>query len=137
MEPGRGPGRKVPPYKQGSVSLSTQESRAQTTLDDELAGNVCQPVVVGATVPIQQLQRNSRTHTSLPWIQTRSATRTSQKTCVLGRAVQVNPIKQTRKPYGTISLKQKYCKLLSNFAFTFNLRRYNLGAVDAVRSGVL
>ena len=43
-----------------------------------------------------------------------------------GRAVQVDPIKPTLKALGTKRLKLKYGELLSNVAFKFNLRRYNL-----------
>jgi len=45
-----------------------------------------------------------------------------------GRAVQVDPMKPTRKAPGTKRLKLKYGKLLSSFAFKFNLRRYNVAA---------
>jgi len=38
-----------------------------------------------------------------------------------GRAVQVDPIKPTLKAPGTKRLKLKYDKLLSNFAFKFQL----------------
>jgi hypothetical protein len=41
----------------------------------------------------------------------------------LGRAVQVDPIKLTLKPPGTKHLKVNYDKLLSNFAFKFNMGR--------------
>jgi hypothetical protein len=44
----------------------------------------------------------------------------------LGRAVQVDPIKPTLKAPGTKRLKLKCHKLLSSFAFKFNLRRYSL-----------
>ncbi len=43
-----------------------------------------------------------------------------------GKAVQVDPIKPTLKAPGTKRLKLKYDKLLSSFAFDFNLRRYNV-----------
>ena len=49
----------------------------------------------------------------------------------LGRAMQVDPIKPTSKPPGTKSLKVKYDKLLSNFAFNFNLRRCTWGVTTA------
>ena len=39
--------------------------------------------------------------------------------------MQVDPIKPTLKAPGTQRLKLKYDKLLSSFAFNFNLRRYN------------
>jgi hypothetical protein len=39
--------------------------------------------------------------------------------------VQVDPIKPTLKAPGTTRLKVKYDERLSNFAFKFNLRRYN------------
>ena len=42
-----------------------------------------------------------------------------------GRAVQVDPIKLTLRPPGTGRLTLKYDKLLSSFAFNFNLRRFN------------
>ena len=41
-----------------------------------------------------------------------------------GRAAQVDPIKFKLKAPGTQRLKPKYDKLLSSFAFKFNLRRY-------------
>ena len=41
-----------------------------------------------------------------------------------GRAVQVDPIKPTLKASGTKRLKLTHVKLLSSFAFKFNLRRY-------------
>jgi len=40
--------------------------------------------------------------------------------------VQVDPIKPSLKAPGTMRLKLEYGKLLSNFAFKFNLRRYSL-----------
>jgi len=45
----------------------------------------------------------------------------------LGRAVQVDPIKLTLKASGIKRLKLKHVKLLSRFAYKFNLRRYSLG----------
>ena len=39
--------------------------------------------------------------------------------------MQVDPIKPTLKAPGSIPLKLEHEKLLSNFAFNFNLRRYN------------
>ena len=44
-------------------------------------------------------------------------------------AVQVDPIKPKLKPPGTHRLKLKCDTLLSNYAFKFNLRRYNLSRV--------
>ena len=44
--------------------------------------------------------------------------------------MQVHPIKPTLKAHGTKRLNLKFDILLSNFAFTFNLRRYNKGWVD-------
>jgi len=38
--------------------------------------------------------------------------------------VQVDPVKPTLKAPGTMRLKAKHVKLLSNFAVRFNLRRY-------------
>ena len=38
--------------------------------------------------------------------------------------MQVDPIKPMLKPPGTKRLKLKYGKLLSKFAFNFNLRRF-------------
>jgi hypothetical protein len=49
-------------------------------------------------------------------------------TYLLGRTVQVDPIKPTLKAPGIKLLKLKYDKPLSNFAFKFNLRRYNMAA---------
>jgi len=40
--------------------------------------------------------------------------------------VQVDAIKPSVKPPGTKRFKLEYGKLLSNFAFKFNLRRYNM-----------
>ena len=44
-----------------------------------------------------------------------------------GRIVQADPIKPTWKAPGTERLKLNYDQLVSNFAFKFNVRRYNLG----------
>ena len=44
-----------------------------------------------------------------------------------GKAVQVDPIKPTLKPNGTKRWKLGHEKLLSKFAFKFNLRCYNVG----------
>ena len=44
----------------------------------------------------------------------------------LGKAVQVDPSKATLKAPGTNLLTPKYDERLSNFAFSFNLRRYHL-----------
>jgi hypothetical protein len=46
-----------------------------------------------------------------------------------GEAVQVDPIKPTLKAPGTNRLKLNYDALLSNVAFKFNLRRYNMSAI--------
>ena len=43
-----------------------------------------------------------------------------------GRVVQLDPIKPVLKAPRTTRLKLNYGKLLSIFAFKFNLRRYNL-----------
>jgi hypothetical protein len=45
---------------------------------------------------------------------------------VPGEAVQVDPIKPVLKPPETKRLILKYDEPLSNFAFKFNLRHYNL-----------
>ena len=50
---------------------------------------------------------------------------------VLGRAVQVDPIKPKLKPPGTKRLKLRIKILLSTSAFKFNLRRYSLGLAPA------
>ena len=42
--------------------------------------------------------------------------------------MQVDPIKPTLEAPGCKRLKLQYVKLLSNFAFNFNLRRYSAGA---------
>jgi len=42
--------------------------------------------------------------------------------------VQVDPIKAVLKAPGTMRLKLKYDKQLSNVAFKFNLRRYTTGS---------
>jgi len=44
--------------------------------------------------------------------------------------VQVYAIKPTLKPPGTKRLKLEYDVLFSNFAFKFNLRRYNKAAYE-------
>jgi hypothetical protein len=44
--------------------------------------------------------------------------------------VQVDPIKPTLKAPGTKRLKLNYDELLSNFAFKFNLRRYDVGGAQ-------
>jgi hypothetical protein len=46
--------------------------------------------------------------------------------------VQVDPIKPMLKAPGTKRLKLEYDKLLSSFAFNFNLRRYTTAAVREV-----
>jgi len=46
-----------------------------------------------------------------------------------GEAVQVDPMKPTLKAPGTKRLKLQYGEPLSNFAFKFNLRRYNLAGL--------
>jgi len=46
--------------------------------------------------------------------------------------VQVDPTKPKLKPPGTKRLKLKCDKLLSNFAFNFNLRRYTESTPPAV-----
>jgi len=53
-------------------------------------------------------------------------------TGVRGKAVQVDPTKPTLKAHGTKRLKLKFALLLSNFAFKFNLRRYDEEVEDAV-----
>jgi len=45
-----------------------------------------------------------------------------------GRAVQVDPIKPTLKAPGSKRLKLQHEKLLSNFSFNFDLRRYTSAA---------
>ena len=52
------------------------------------------------------------------------------------KAVQVDPIKPTLKAPGTKRLKLKHDKVLSSFAFKFNLRRYNpaMRTCDAVQA---
>ena len=47
-----------------------------------------------------------------------------------GRAVQVKPMKSMLKTPVTKCLKLKCNNLLSNFAFNFNLRRYNVGVLN-------
>ena len=46
---------------------------------------------------------------------------------ILGRAVQVDPMKPSLKAPGTNRLKVKYDDPLSNFPFIFNLRCYTWG----------
>jgi hypothetical protein len=50
---------------------------------------------------------------------------------LLGRAVQVDPMKPKLKPPGTERLKLKCVILLSTSAFKFDLRRYSSGAATA------
>jgi hypothetical protein len=47
-----------------------------------------------------------------------------------GKAVQVDPMKPVLKPPGIKRLKLEYDKLVSDFAFNFNLRRYIMDALD-------
>jgi len=49
--------------------------------------------------------------------------------------VQVDPIKPTLKPTGTKRLKLKHNQLLSNFAFKFNMRRYDEAGRPGRRAG--
>jgi len=49
--------------------------------------------------------------------------------------VQVDPIKPMLKPPGTKRLKLKYDESPSNFAFKFNLRRYNQVTPRAMAKG--
>ena len=49
---------------------------------------------------------------------------------LLGRAVQVDPMKPKLKPPGTQRLTLKCDILLSNCAFKFNLRRYTKVGVE-------
>jgi len=49
-----------------------------------------------------------------------------------GKAVQVDPIKPTLKAPGSMLLKLRYDGPLSEFAFNFNLRRYNPECGDNV-----
>jgi len=51
---------------------------------------------------------------------------------VLGKAVQVDPIKPMLKPPGTKHLILRCDILLSNFAFKFDLRRYSWAAMTAL-----
>jgi hypothetical protein len=50
--------------------------------------------------------------------------------------VQVDTIKPTFKEPGTTRLKLKCDKLLSSFAFSFNLRRYTVLAVSVASSHI-
>jgi len=54
--------------------------------------------------------------------------------CPPGGAVQVDPMKPTLKPPGSKRLKPEHDKLLSNFAFNFNLGRYTPGQITATPS---
>jgi len=56
-----------------------------------------------------------------------------------GRAVQVDPINPMLKAPGTKHLKLKYYKLLSSFAFKFNLCRYTLAlrVMSSIRVNVI
>jgi len=60
-----------------------------------------------------------------------------RSTRVLGRPVQVEPMKPTLKASGSKRLKLLFDEALSSFAFKFNLRRYIWGPLDtaAVRPG--
>jgi len=51
----------------------------------------------------------------------------------LGGAVHVDSMKPTLKAPGTKRLKQKKYKLLSSFAFKFNVRRYTLASASGLR----
>jgi len=57
-----------------------------------------------------------------------ASTSTSPPSSPLGRAVQVDPMKPTLKVPGSKRLKLEAEKMLSNFAFKFNLRGYSPGA---------
>jgi len=52
-----------------------------------------------------------------------------------GRAVLFDPIKPTFKPPGCMLLKLRYDGPVSNFAFNFNLRRYNMDGGGAMEKG--
>jgi hypothetical protein len=52
---------------------------------------------------------------------------------IIGKAVQVVPIKPTLKAPGHKHLKPEYHKMLSTFAFKVNLRRFTLGAATRSR----
>ena len=52
-----------------------------------------------------------------------------------GTAVQVDPMKPTSKPPGSKRFKLEDEKLLSTFAYNFNLRRYTLAARRARQPG--
>ena len=52
-----------------------------------------------------------------------------------GRAVQLDPVKPTLKAPGTRRLTLKSYKLLSTFAFNFNLRRFTVGVPPRGRCG--
>ena len=54
-----------------------------------------------------------------------------------GRAVQVGPIKPTLQAPGAKHLKLTYDKMLSSFAFNFNLRRYTAGTTAAAMTNVI
>jgi hypothetical protein len=54
--------------------------------------------------------------------------------CIYGKAVQIDPIKRTLKAPGTERLKLTYDKVLSSFAFEFNMRRYTTASRRASRS---
>ena len=53
-----------------------------------------------------------------------------------GRAVQIDPVKPTLKAPGSKSSKLKYHKLVSSFAFKFNLRRCTVGTAAVKNLGV-
>ena len=84
--------------------------------------------------------RSLLTYVLRPWVQDpvlcgceaalaiKSALKADGHRCAIGEAVQVQPMKSKLKAPGTKLLKLKYDNLLSNFAFNFNLRRYNKNA---------
>ena len=62
----------------------------------------------------------------LPWRPAAAAhDPAAEHALVLGKAVQVDPMKPKLKPPGTKRLKLKYDGLLSKFGFKLNLRRYS------------
>jgi len=92
---------------------------------NHLLGNTLRGVRVSVTESAQVELESGRV--SAPTV--RSLQRPATHRVRHGRAVHVDPIKPkpTLNEPGTKRLIPKYVKLLSSFAFNFNLRRYSMG----------
>ena len=90
-----------------------------------------QDVTVGAGQPFMELPVDMlMLHFFAPFILERANPRRAVRWLLHGKAVQVDPMKPTFKAPGSNRLKLNYDQLLSNFAFSFNLRRYSMDGYD-------